>query len=830
MSKERIASYKQFAESIEYPMVIFEAETGKVLYINYEAELVIGKQIEHLQMESGRTMVKKDFWEMLHSRKSIMWHRLRLVADEHEYAVSGLINEIDLDGTLVYTVLFESQMKLGSLVLERVLSQAGIVSLYVAKHEQDYRVEFASKNINVYGYTSEQLYDSKISLIELVCEQDRGRVREAIRQAAAKHEEALVLECRMFTEARELVPIRLHVHYVYNEYGNFEAIELLLFDLRDEMYRKNESDYLNHAIDKMKSVVLVKTYKPGKRELAYISSNAGMVGMNVEALKRGYKLTEDYIHPDDRDQVIETIYRAIAGGVTDYVHTYRMVRDDGKQIWVLNELTVNRNEDGEAQISFLLTDITEQKIMEQELAAARESFSDEVMPADNKEIEMPVIEQTDKEVLERLQELTEAINGQTDYYNVVLDTEGHLITKPVGPMKDMGQFYDLVERPQFKEQFAEISERVKEQIIPISTTFTVDMLEVHMVFAPLMIRETVAAYWVLTDFNNKEIIILGDMAQKQWKLANMIAKSFYADEIAERESRLRKFSEMQLDKEQQGRKLMSELMEVMVEKGESAIVEICQKAAFYMDVANIGIYVENKENGNAEKYYTWNHTGEELEFFDKMQMSAAEYKNYKKQMGDRKVLALNSASQKESVKEMLYYSGAKSMLIASLMVGDKVKGYMVFADTVKAHLFEERDMEFGAMVSNLFADMLFRGRKDRNSGISKGSFLEVYEHIREAVFMKDNRAGDIVYANKAMGKLFGYDVVGMAAKDIVYDEMEHYKKMGGVRKRFIANKKVTKWQSYMKELDQIMNIVEVPLDAFDGDYSLIILKKSKNKK
>ena len=62
--------------------------------------------------------------------------------------------------------------------------------------------------------------------------------------------------------------------------------------------------------------------------------------MNVDALKKGYKLTEDYIHPEDRDNVIDTIYQAVANGVTDYMHTYRMVRDDGKQIWVENEVSV----------------------------------------------------------------------------------------------------------------------------------------------------------------------------------------------------------------------------------------------------------------------------------------------------------------------------------------------------------------------------------------------------------------------------------------------------------------------------------------------------------
>ena len=829
MSKERIDSYKQFAQNIEYPMVIFEAESGKVLHINYEAELVLGRQVECLQVESGRTMVKRNFWETLHTRKSLMWHRLRLIADGCEHAISGLVSEMEVDGTLIYTVLFESQMELGSLVLERVLAQAGIVSVYMAKHGDDYRVEYASKNINVYGYTREQLYDGKITFQDFVCEQDWEGVDTAVRHAAERHEEELVAECRVFTESRELVPVRLHIHYIYDEYSKFSAFELIIFDLREEVYHKMANDYLNQAINKMKSVVLVKNYKPGKRELAYISPNAGMVGMNVEALRKGYKLTEDYIHPADRNQVIETIYQAIAGGVTDYAHTYRMVRDDGKQIWVLNELTVNRSGDDEAQISFLLTDITEQKMMEQELAAAREGFSDSDVPAANDNPVSAVPDLNEEGLKKQFQEITEALNGSAEYYTVVLDADGKLLTNPVGPMKDMGQFYDLFERPQFKEEFKSASERAKLQRIPVTTTFAVDMLEVHMVFSPILIEDTVTAYWVLTDFNNSELTVLGDVAGRQWKLANMIAKSFYADDMAQKESRLRKISEMQLEKEHQEKELIKELIESMVQKGESAIAEFCQKAALFMDVANVGIYIGNKESGNVEKYYTWNHAGEEPEFFDKMAMNASEYQEFKEKMGDRRILAVDSQSQKESTKELLYYADVDSMLIGMMTLGKEIMGFVVFADAGRMHVFEEQDAEFAQMVTSLFEEILLGGKKKRGVELAKESFLETYEHIREAVFLKDNLSGDIIYANKAMGKLFGYDAVGMAAGDIIHDEMERYKNIGAIRKRFIANKKVTKWQSYIKELDQIMNIVEVALDSLGGDYSLIILKKSKNK-
>jgi hypothetical protein len=441
---------------------------------------------------------------------------------------------------------------------------------------------------------------------------------------------------------------------------------------------------------------------------------------------------------------------------------------------------------------------------------------------------MATIDESDKDVLKQLQELTEAINGKADYYNVVLDAEAKLLTKPVGPMKDMGQFYDLFERPQFKEQFADITQQVKEQMIPISTTFPVDKLEVGMVFAPVIMKDVVAAYWVLAGFGKDEAQRLGDVVEQQWKLANVITKSYYADELAERESRLRRLSELQLEKEQNGRQLMKEFMEELVEKGEAALSQICHKTSLYMNVANIGIYIVNRDRGNAEKYFTWNHSDEETEFFNKIALSVPEYERLLGTMDGSRLLVVDSRTSEIMLKELLCRSGAQSFMIHLMNVG-KQQGYVVFADSGRPHEFDDRDKEIGAMVTHLFEEMLIRSHSNTSVEVTKDSFLEAYEYIREAVFMKDNRSGEVIYANSAMNKLFGRNVVGMAASDVVYDELAHYKNLDGIRKRFINNKKVIKWQSYMKELDQIMSIVEIRMSFVGRDCSLFILKKSKNK-
>lgn len=833
MNTKRIESYKEFTKYLEYPMVAFEADSGKVLDVNSEAELILGGYVDNIKMKPGRSIAKVNFWEKLHEKKSLMWNRIRLIADGQEYLVSGLVNEIEEEERIVYTVLFELQedLNLGSMVMERILRNAGIVAIHWRNHKKNPKIEYISENISRYGYTKEQVYDGIITFSEIVCPEDWERVQECIAETTKAQKEEVLFECRLFTESRELIPARINLHYVYDDLGNVTDIEMLVFDLSDEIRRNSENTYLGNAVDKMKSVVLVKSYHEGKRTLKYVSPNAGIIGMNAEALLNGYKLTEDYIHPADRDMVIDTVYQAVANGVTDYMNIYRLVRDDGEQIWVQNDVMVNRISDGEAEVSFLLTDITEQKNMEKELAVTREGEETPVELKENEHIGLVNIDQYGKEILEQFQLMADTLNQNADYYSVVLDADGKLLTTPVGPVKDMGQFYDLFERPQFKEQFDEVSQRVKEQITPKSVSFTVDKMNVHMVFAPLMLEEVITAYWVLTSFAKNGQEILNADIEQQWRLANSIAKCFYAEDAVQNEAKRRKLTEMQLQYEQEGRRIILDILDTLTREGEACFGEICQKAGSYLSVANIGIYLENKKTENVEKYFVWNRAGEDTTFFDEMEFSISEYQELKKHLKEKKELIIDRRAQEPFIKKIIYQTDTEIIMIQAMRSASHIRGYVVFADTEKTHKFEEKDISFAACVAHMFANLLLSNHKIAKAESVKEGYFEAYNHVRDAVFVKDNKSGDIIFANKAMDKLFGYSLVGMQAGNVVNNQLEQYKNMDGFRKRFITNKKVIKWQSYMKELDQIMNIVEIHLDTLSkADYSLFILKKNKNKK
>lgn len=830
MDKERMEIFKQFTNYITYPMVVFEAETGSVLDMNREAEQILGGKVEKIVIEPKYSLTKHNFWEPLHKRKSMMWNYICLKADEKEYLVSGLINVTNTQSRYIYTLLFETRTTSynGNLTLESIVNRAGMVAIHMGMVEDGYQVEYISENVSQYGYTQEQLYRHIVTLEDMVCEEDTERIQQGIVNAAKEHISESSMECRVLTDEKELIPVRLLIYYIYDENKKLTGFEILLMDLREEKQRNRENAYLSNVISKMKNVLIVKSYYQGKRSLKYISSNAEIMGMNPEALRKGYKLSEDYIYPEDRDGVIDSIYQAVANGVTDFTQTYRMVRDDGNRIWVQNEVTVNRISDGEAEISFLLTDITEYKNMEKELAAAAAGKEKTQSENQDNNLKLLKLDKTDHNLLKRFEVIAEMLCRNADYYGVVVDTEGRLLTTPTGPTGYLGQFYDLFERDMIKEQFADIVVRVKAERIPQSISFTMENLEVHMIFAPIMLKESIIAYWVLTSFASNGASLLGEVVEYHWYVMNDIANCFYSDQIIQEEKKQRKMAEGKLRREQRERQVIQDMLEALIRNGENSLPELFQKAGSYMVVSDIGLYLENKETKNVEKYFVRNRLGEVTAFADRFEFSVSEYRVLKDLFQKNPVLVVDRNTEEPFLRELIRGTDMENMLLLPLTSISGQKGYIVYANSNKERSFDEARISFAACITHIFESALPGDKKDAKKEIINEGFLEAYDHIRDAVFVKENHSGEIIFANKAMDNLFGFSLVGMHAGEVLNDQTEQYRHMHGMRKRFIANKKVTKWQSYMKELNQIMNIIEVHMETQTGkDYSLYILKKNK---
>lgn len=833
MDSKRIDIFKEFASYIEYPMVVFEADSGKVLDINDEAKQLLGNDVKNIHIEPGRVLTKQDFWNMLKSKKSLIWHRIRMVTDGNEHLVAGLVNETSVDGVLIYSVMFElrADMTIGSLTLERIVNHGRIIAVHVSLDEDGKRhVEYASQNITQYGYSRVELYDNGMMLEDMVCPEDFENLEEDMRMAVEQQMDESSHECRILTVEKDLVPVRMLIHYNYDDNGVLTDYEVLALDRKEELKSRDENQYLSDAMSKMKSVVVVKSFQAGRRILKYISPNATILGMNVDALRQGNKLTEDYIHPEDRDLVIDSIYQAVANGVGELDNSFRIVRDDGRMIWVEAHLTINRISDGEAEVAFLVNDITEQKEMEQEIASMIMASEEKLaMSVEHQKLDV----HKDHDIFEvggRLQLMAESVGANAGYYIVALSDTGKIITSPVGPGNNMGMFYDLFERPEVQERINEIVEQTKLQMVSKSLDLNLDGLSVRMSFSPLSVDEVIKAFWVLASIDGEGLEEMSDVVEAQWQLASSIVNDFYAKDRIEAAVKNKKLIEFKLKREKQERKVLQELLNIAMQEGEAGLSEMCQRIGMYLSVSYIGIYTENRETENAEKYFIWTQTDDEHVFFDRMELSVSEIKEIEKLTDEKSGISATLKSKKPFMAELLHNSNMKFVAIEIMTPGVDAGGYIAFGDPTREDKFDKNEQHFVATATKLIQQVVFQKQQVVRKDTIREGFLETYDHIRDAVFVKNNETGEIIFANKAMDKLFGYSLVGIKAQEIVNDQMEQYRQISGIKKRFIANNKVSKWQSYLKELDQIMNVVEIKLNVFTtADLSLVILKKNKNK-
>ena len=93
-------------------------------------------------------------------------------------------------------------------------------------------------------------------------------------------------------------------------------------------------------------------------------------------------LWHDMIHDDDRQLVNKTIKRLLSGQDVPPVE-HRLIRRDGKVVWVRNTMVAHRNETGQV-ISYdgLIEDIAKRKNIEEKLKAA--SIVDELTGLHNR--------------------------------------------------------------------------------------------------------------------------------------------------------------------------------------------------------------------------------------------------------------------------------------------------------------------------------------------------------------------------------------------------------------------------------------------------------------
>lgn len=596
-----------------------------------------------------------------------------------------------------------------------------------------------------------------------------------------------------------------------------------------------ENKYLRKAVEKAGFVVLVKQYKKGQEgsKLEYISPNAKLLGMNVELLNKGMRLTEDYIFPEDRVKVMKVIQEVMETGLDDYEHSFRIVGDDGELRKISARVTLDTVDASEGVYNFELCiqDVTHKK--EESTVRSNEKyvpkFNGKKMPHNPESIKFTTGADMASQ-MKRLEQMMTMFANMTELYSVYMDVDGKYLLPPVGPVTNMGDFYDLFQTPVYKEYYKKIQKMVLDENAPM----VIERQEGgdgRLSAAPIYMNEELLGFWVLGSYTPDETEKLKDVCENQWQLAKIMSSFVYQSVNAEIEAAKAKGAGKKLREElakqniinvaltKINSKLNTDLDQVVGETLREVSLNLRMDKIFLytMSTTQVGFKLRSFYDVSGEA------PGEDAvdvlpENTHIMLAGLAE--------GERFCMADNS-NMTETSKINLMRHGFRASVAYPIRLNGKLYGSMIFAECKAERVWTKEELRFMQSISLIVQNMIENADGDENVRNVNKHLIETYNNFNVGVFVKDTFTGEVLFSNKVMNDMIGRDFVGEDSRNILRDLRDRFDNMGGIRNT-LKERKIQNWCSYIQEVDAIMDITEVPIEWLQGeDASLIILRKAK---
>lgn len=589
-----------------------------------------------------------------------------------------------------------------------------------------------------------------------------------------------------------------------------------------------ENMYLRKAVEKAGCVVLVKTCNVKERNsrLDYISPNAGMLGMNVELLYKGMKLSEDYIYPEDRAKVMTTLVNAVADGVEDYVHEYRMVGDDGQLHYVSNEICLSDKKGDTITIEVYMRKTSEGF----EGKGREEKYQ---TGADRERKQPDVADDMDTELAsDDIRTLMQAFADTAGLYSVYVNYEGKVIFAPTGPAANLGDFYDLFEKPAYKEYYRQIKQVMLEKNRP-TVLEREEGGDGRISAAPVYMQDEVKGFWILGSYTEEETKQLEEVCRNQWAVAKVISKYLYNSKMIEVESAKARGANAKLEQELARQHIanaaLNKINSKLINSADQVVRETVQDVGLHLDVDKIFIYTYGMEReGTYSMRHYWDVSGgapdEELlvTLPDRMYI----VHDGIKAGGGRYMV--DRANMTETSKLNLMRYNFKAVIVYPLYLNTKFYGMLFFADCKTGRVWTKEELRFTQSISLLIQNIIENAEGDDNIRKVNKHLIETYNSFKVGIFIRDAQNGEVLFSNTTMNEMLGYDFTGRDSRDILTNLHDRFDNITGMRKPFITKDKIVNWRSYIQRLDHIMDITEIQMEWLKGERaSMIIMRKVK---
>lgn len=218
--------------------------------------------------------------------------------------------------------------------------------------------------IENYGFTEEEF--KSLSLRSMRPEEEYALFDDKITKIrASRHFAPTIL--RHKRKNGDIIDVEVSV-YTFNDESN--TVIACLNDVSEEVKAKKALSVSNERFE----YVLKATYDAiwdwdiKKNKLNWGENFQKIFGHKPGKLESNFEIWKNFVHPDDKEIVLQSLEAAINGQATDWIQGYRFQRKNGAYAYVEDKCLILRDEKGKAYRAIgAVQDISERKSKEQQL-------------------------------------------------------------------------------------------------------------------------------------------------------------------------------------------------------------------------------------------------------------------------------------------------------------------------------------------------------------------------------------------------------------------------------------------------------------------------------
>ncbi len=284
--------------------------------------------------------------------------------------VEALKAAADILGTAIHRQLAEHRLADAEAQFRTLVEQLPAVT-YIDTMEDQWRTTYVSPQItSMLGYAQGEWEAGRSAWYDALHPDDRDRVLALVDEsvAAASPYEA---EYRLIAKDGRVVWVRDHAQVVPDQVGGESLWQGVMFDITSrvdsEQYLREAEERFRALVEQSPAMFYIETPDPDAPSV-YVSPRVEeLFGITAEEYIGDLDAWERRVHPEDVAEAMGAWQTALAAG-RSWSLEYRVVHRDGRIIWVRDESTLARDDDGAVvQVQGVMYDITERKLAEQTL-------------------------------------------------------------------------------------------------------------------------------------------------------------------------------------------------------------------------------------------------------------------------------------------------------------------------------------------------------------------------------------------------------------------------------------------------------------------------------